>query len=169
MAASVFDPFQVLGVARGATKQQIRAAYRELVGRYHPDKHRGNPLEELAAAKLVEINRAYDILSDDRRRAAYEGQPSSVVSPPGSRASVSPQVSVPDRGMKILRGVGLLLTLVFFLRFGLALGGQLLSLARGLLLGIFSLFRSGPIPAIVILVVIGMLTSFLLRSRKKNQ
>jgi curved DNA-binding protein CbpA len=72
-----FDAYAVLGVAHTATPDQIKAAYRELVAKYHPDHHQGNPLEELAASKLAEINRAYEILSDPEQRAAYDaGQPS---------------------------------------------------------------------------------------------
>jgi hypothetical protein len=72
MPSEDFDPYAVLGVARTATEAEIRAAYRELVAKYHPDRHQGNPLENLAAAKLAEINRAYEILSDPERRAAYD-------------------------------------------------------------------------------------------------
>jgi len=72
MPGADFDPYAVLGLARGATPAEIKTAYRELVAKYHPDRHQGNPLEELAAAKLAEINRAYEILSDPERRAAYD-------------------------------------------------------------------------------------------------
>jgi hypothetical protein len=77
MGRSAFDPYAVLGVARNATSDEVKAAYRELVAKYHPDHHQGNPLGELASEKLAEINRAYEILSDPERRAAYDdGQPS---------------------------------------------------------------------------------------------
>jgi curved DNA-binding protein CbpA len=70
------DPYAVLGVAHTATPDEIKAAYRELVAKYHPDRHQGNPLEGLAADKLAELNRAYEVLSDPERRAAYDaGQP----------------------------------------------------------------------------------------------
>jgi len=77
MAKPDHDPYAVLGVARNATPEEIKTAYRELVARYYPDRHQGNPLAELAAAKIAEINRAYEILSDAERRAAYDsGRPS---------------------------------------------------------------------------------------------
>ena len=62
------DPYAILGVAPTASEAEIRAAYRALVAKYHPDRHQGNPLEELASAKMAEINRAYEILSDPVRR-----------------------------------------------------------------------------------------------------
>src|SRR5215831_13205578 len=132
MAASAFDPFEVLGVARGATKEQIRAAYRDLVARYHPDKHRGNPLESLAAAKLIEINKAYEILSDDAQRAAYEGRraptrPSAASETSGTVAE-SP---LPQPIMKWVQSIGLILSVIFFIRFGLGFAYRLLLLVRG--------------------------------------
>src|SRR5215471_15955849 len=99
MAAS-FDPFEILGVRPDATPEQIRAAYRELALRYHPDKHRGNPLEELAAAKLVEINRAYEMLTRPGARAAGGGH--------APRGEHTPRASAsgPNAGMKLLRSLG---------------------------------------------------------------
>jgi len=79
-----FDPYTVLGVARNATGDEIKAAYRALVAKYHPDLHQGNPLAELAAAKLAEINAAYEILSDPERRAAYDGGQRAWPRPTGS-------------------------------------------------------------------------------------
>ena len=51
------DPYQVLGVARGAGEDEIRAAYRRLAKQYHPDLHPGDPN---AAKRMNEINEAYD-------------------------------------------------------------------------------------------------------------
>jgi curved DNA-binding protein CbpA len=50
----------------------VRAAYLALVGKFHPDRHHGNPLEELAAERLAQINHAYEILSDPVRRTQYD-------------------------------------------------------------------------------------------------
>ena len=107
-------------MARGATKDQIRAAYRDLVVRYHPDKHRGNPLEELAAAKLIEINRAYEVLCGRRKRAAYDGRSESPRPAPQAGPSGS-AVSTPQSISKLLNSVGVIVSLIFFLRFGLGL------------------------------------------------
>ena len=56
------DPYEVLGVSRGASVEEIKNAYHELVKKYHPDKYRDNPLADLAQEKLTEINEAYDYL-----------------------------------------------------------------------------------------------------------
>ena len=56
------NPYEVLGIKEGASQEEIRAAYREQVKKYHPDRHQDNPLYELAEEKLQEINEAYDYL-----------------------------------------------------------------------------------------------------------
>lgn len=56
------DPYEVLGVSRNASIDDIKRAYRELVKKYHPDKYQDNPLRELAEEKLREINEAYEYL-----------------------------------------------------------------------------------------------------------
>ena len=58
------DPYAVLGLRPGATKDEIRAAYRNLIAKYHPDKvaHLGIEFQEIAKTKALELNRAYEIL-----------------------------------------------------------------------------------------------------------
>lgn len=56
------NPYEVLGVKENATEAEIKAAYRELVKKYHPDKYQNNPLADLAEEKLREVNEAYDYL-----------------------------------------------------------------------------------------------------------
>jgi molecular chaperone DnaJ len=58
------NPYEVLGVKEGASDAEIKAAYRELVKKYHPDKYQGNPLGDLAKEKMQEINEAYDFLTN---------------------------------------------------------------------------------------------------------
>ncbi|PIP38839.1 MAG: hypothetical protein COX19_10520 [Desulfobacterales bacterium CG23_combo_of_CG06-09_8_20_14_all_51_8] len=58
------DPYEILGIAPGASREQIHAAYRAAVQQYHPDKvaHLGVELQELARKKFVEIQAAYEFL-----------------------------------------------------------------------------------------------------------
>ena len=58
------DPYQVLGVDRNATREEIQSAYREKVKQYHPDRvsQLGEELQEMANRKFVEIKDAYDTL-----------------------------------------------------------------------------------------------------------
>lgn len=56
------NPYEVLGIKEGASKEEIKAAYREQVKKYHPDKHQDNPLNDLAEEKMQEVNEAYDML-----------------------------------------------------------------------------------------------------------
>ena len=72
MADAADDPYAVLGVARSATEAEIKAAYQTLAGRYHPDLHQQNPLEDLAKERMIAINAAYALLSDPARRAGYD-------------------------------------------------------------------------------------------------
>lgn len=70
------NPYEVLGVKQGASLEEIKRAYRELVKQYHPDKYKDNPLADLAEEKLREINEAYDILTNNSSGAssgAYQG------------------------------------------------------------------------------------------------
>ncbi len=65
------DPYEVLGVRQGASEEEIRAAYKELVKKYHPDKYQNNPLSDLAEEKLQEVNEAYDMLMKGRNSGGY--------------------------------------------------------------------------------------------------
>ena len=59
------DPYEILGLKRDATATEIKEAFRELAGQYHPDKvqHLGKEFQELANKKFVRITRAYEILT----------------------------------------------------------------------------------------------------------
>lgn len=56
------NPYEVLGIKPGASEAEIKAAYKALVKKYHPDKYQNNPLADLAEEKMQEINEAYDAL-----------------------------------------------------------------------------------------------------------
>lgn len=60
------DPYKVLGVSRDATDDEIKAAYRELAKKYHPDNYADNPLSDLVEEKMKEINEAYDMIRKER-------------------------------------------------------------------------------------------------------
>jgi len=59
-----WDPWRVLGVRRGATREEVTSAYRDLLKRYHPDRvaDLGEELQRVAHEKTLEIQRAYDEL-----------------------------------------------------------------------------------------------------------
>lgn len=58
------DPYEVLGVSKNATPEEIKSAYKKLAKQYHPDRYVGNPLSDLAAEKFKEINEAYETLTN---------------------------------------------------------------------------------------------------------
>ncbi len=63
------DPYQVLGIDRSATQDDIKAAFRKLAAKHHPDR---NPDDNGAAQRFKELNAAYQILSDPRKREMFD-------------------------------------------------------------------------------------------------
>ena len=63
------DYYEVLGVAKGADEKEIKKAYKRLAMKYHPDRTQGDKAME---EKFKEVQEAYEILSDDQKRAAYD-------------------------------------------------------------------------------------------------
>jgi molecular chaperone DnaJ len=64
------DYYAILAVTPAAEDVVIRAAYKALVQRYHPDRHPGDQTE--ANAKMAEINEAFSVLSDPMKRKQYD-------------------------------------------------------------------------------------------------
>ena len=63
------DPYVVLGVQRSATEEEVKAAYKELVKKYHPDQYENDPLKDVAAEKMSEVNQAYDEIINNIRNS----------------------------------------------------------------------------------------------------
>ena len=63
------DYYEVMGVPRNASEEEIKKAYRKLAKQYHPDLHPG---DKTAEAKFKEINEAYEVLSDKEKRSRYD-------------------------------------------------------------------------------------------------
>src|SRR5205807_10037096 len=69
MATDKRDYYEVLGVGRTATDEEIKRAYRKLAVKFHPDK---NPNDPHAEERFKELGEAYDVLIDADKRAAYD-------------------------------------------------------------------------------------------------
>jgi DnaJ-class molecular chaperone len=63
------DPYEVLGVAKGASAGNIKSAFRKLAKKYHPDANKDDPK---APARFAELNTAYEILGDEKKRKAFD-------------------------------------------------------------------------------------------------
>ena len=63
------DFYEVLGVAKGTDKKEIKQAFRRMAMKYHPDR---NPGDKAAEESFKEVNAAYEILADDQKKAAYD-------------------------------------------------------------------------------------------------
>ncbi|KAF7112266.1 hypothetical protein RHSIM_RhsimUnG0246900 [Rhododendron simsii] len=67
------DHYKALGLNRSASKEEIKQAFRKLAMQYHPDKHSHSPksVRDSATLRFKLVSEAYDVLSDDRKRADY--------------------------------------------------------------------------------------------------
>jgi curved DNA-binding protein CbpA len=164
MTSPDFDPYQALGVGPGASEAEIRAAYKALAAKYHPDKHRGNPLEPLAAEKLQAINRAREMLLDGRSRSrgAWGGAPRNSAAP-------APRSGSTDLVSWLGKTAGTIVTVLFLLRFGTLLFREAFAIMRALMMGLLWVMRISPICVIALMVGIAMLTGYWLKARHRER
>lgn len=168
------DPYLILGVPRHATAAEIRVAYRALVAKYHPDRHQGNPLEELASAKMAEINRAYETLSDPARRRAFDGTRSGDAPGGGTAGAGWSQPGAGNFGAanrnsrRVMKLVAALSLLPVVIRFGGLIVRGLAAVARELMEGL-AVLRGTPFAAAAVLLSVLVLVFALLRRRRINR
>ena len=85
MAAEKRDYYEVLGVDKSASEDEIKRAYKKMARKYHPDL---NPDNKEAEEKFKEVNEAYEVLSDSDKKARYDQFGFAGVDlPSGARAS----------------------------------------------------------------------------------
>lgn len=68
-----FDPYQVLGISRGASDEEIKKAYRTLSRKYHPDANINNPNKAQAEEKFKQVQQAYDQIMKEKEQGSYGG------------------------------------------------------------------------------------------------
>src|SRR3989304_8308438 len=73
--------YDILGVTKGASAEEIKKAYRKQALEWHPDRHKAD--KEVAEKRFKEVNEAYQILSDSQKRSAYDQFGHAAFSPGG--------------------------------------------------------------------------------------
>ena len=159
--------YEVLGVGPTASAAEIRTAYRELATRYHPDRHQGSPLADLATEKLAEINAAYEVLSDPARRATYDAKLSQ--SAGGAGWAQTGQQTAHARGpqARMLRALGVAVAIGVVVRLAPLLIRALVALFR-LLVEAFGLLEGTPFVAVLFVLAVVGSVALIVRSRKRR-
>lgn len=86
MATGKSDYYDILGVSKGASAEELKKAYRKQALEWHPDRHQGSD-KEAAEKRFKEINEAYQVLSDSQKRSAYDQFGHEAFAPGGRGAS----------------------------------------------------------------------------------
>src|SRR3954453_1468764 len=63
------DPYQILGSSKGASQAETKSAFRKLAKKHHPDANKHDPK---AASRFAELNAAYEIVGDEKKRQAFD-------------------------------------------------------------------------------------------------
>jgi curved DNA-binding protein len=91
--ATYKDYYNLLGVSKTASQQEIKSAFRKLAAKHHPDK---NPGDKKAEEKFKEINEAYTVLSDDEKRKFYDQYGTAEGRPPFSQGGFQGNINPED-------------------------------------------------------------------------
>jgi len=116
----------VLGVPSASGEDEITKAYRALAAKYHPDKHQGNDLEELAREKLTQLNSAYAVVGNAAVRARYDAARRAGGSGTGSPSPAAARATDPSRTARMVLIAVAVLAVLFFGRGLLPRLGELL-------------------------------------------
>src|SRR5712691_9256431 len=93
--AAIRNPYETLGVAKNATAEEIKKAYRKLARQYHPDR---NPGDASSEERFKEIQAAYDLLSDPDKRKQYDTFGNGRFGGPGGNFNFGGNVDLGDLG-----------------------------------------------------------------------
>src|SRR5690606_30208820 len=112
------DYYRILGVAEGASAEEIKKAYRKLAKKYHPD---ANPNDPQAAERFKEVGEAYSVLSDEQRRKQYDAMRKNPFAnfgfggtrPGGARPGTTTETSFSFEDLGDLGGLGDIFSSIF--------------------------------------------------------